>query len=215
MTRLFIMIMVLLSFYSIAGVTVLGTRFIVSDKTKHLNIRLQNDDEGDFLIKTSIACNTNDEFIVSPPLFILPKNTKNIVTIIPSKIEKNNQDHLCKLSIATIPKSPMISNGTVSLAIRSNLHLIYRHDSLKNVNFEQLKLIKKANNQFYLKNSTDFVLSLIISLSKDNQSGIKKTISPNELIPVSICQNSQCNLWISIIDDDDESIIQIINRSTL
>ncbi|WP_392562433.1 fimbria/pilus periplasmic chaperone [Orbus sturtevantii] len=218
MTKLFmarfLIIAIFLSCNCTAGVTILGSRFIIDDHTKRLKISIKNDDEGDALIKTNVYCKNKNEIIALPPLFVLAKNTANIITLIPNLVEKNNQDQLCKLSIAAIPKSPIAKNSAVFLAVRSNLHLIYRHDQLKNANFAQLTLIKKADNQFYLSNNTDFVLSLIISLAKESESYLKKTLPPGESMPASLCQTSPCNLSISVIGDD-ESIMKKINLSAL
>lgn len=214
MIKSLVILVALISFNCIAGVTILGTSFTIDDKTKRLNIKVNNDNEGDFLVKTNVYCNENDELIVTPPLFVLTRNASNIVTIIPSVIEKNNKDHLCKLSIAAIPKTPSGKDNSIYFAIRSNLHLIYRHDDLKNVDLKQLKLIKQSDNKFYIKNDTNYVLPLKVSSSEDSDSFVKKTLSPDALMPVSFCTTAKCDLWVSVIDAD-QSVFAKLNLSNL
>lgn len=91
---------------SFSGPSIVGTRFLFNAETRAINIKVMNDNESDYLIKTSI---NNKEFIVSPPLFILPKNASNIITIIPSDMIKNDRDKIYELIITAIPKSEKIA----------------------------------------------------------------------------------------------------------
>ena len=208
-----LVILCFLSFNGMAGTSIVGTRFIINEKTKRLSIKIINDNENDYLIQTAIANNTNDRFVISPPLFVLLKNQSNIITIISNNIENTDTDHLYKLSIASIPKSTASVRNTIGLAVRANFHLIYRHADLKTADFNQLKLIKHKDNAFYLKNDSKFVFSMFVSKSKGD-TGIKKTISPNEEISVDdLCkQYNYCSLWVSFIDDN-ESIIKQVSLS--
>lgn len=199
---------------SLAAVSVVGTRFVFDEETKRLSIKLINDNEGNYLIKTTITGSHQDEFVISPPLFILPQNASNILTIVPHKLEHPEQDQLYRLSIASIPKSQSTTNNaSVSFAVRSNFNLIYRHDKLKNANFEQLKLEK--NNGFYLKNLSNFVFTFDVAAQKNSIKQTRMTLAPDKMLNVDkYCQTSKkCDLWISFINDDD-SIIKELHISS-
>lgn len=51
----------------LAGVTVVGTRFFIDDTTRSLNIKLINDNDSDYLVKTTV---NSDSFIISPPPYL-------------------------------------------------------------------------------------------------------------------------------------------------
>lgn len=83
--RILILFMAIYISDGFCGVSVVGTRFMINDEIKHLNIKITNDNENDYLIKSALD---DKDFIISPPLFLLQKNTANMITIIPK--EKNS-----------------------------------------------------------------------------------------------------------------------------
>lgn len=213
----FLAVLALISFNCLAGISVLGTRFVINQDTKRLNISIMNDNESDYLIQTKILDGndvvSSDNFVISPPLFVLPKEATNIVTIIPNNLPKTDRDYLYRLAIASIPKSQLSENkSTVSLAVRANFHLIYRHADLATADFSQLRLSKHKDGKFYLKNNSNFVFTIALSMSKDGAEEIKQTLSTGEVMPLSaLCKKADsCNVWVSFIDDD-ESVIKKIN----
>lgn len=210
----FFILIIMTATHAYAGVTVLGTRFVIYAETKKLKINLNNDNHGDFLIKSNIVCDNDDKFIVVPPLFILLRERSNSITIIPNSIQQDNKDHICNLTIASIPKSKINDSSTVSVAIRNNLPLIYRHDKLENVDLTRLKLITDKTGHFLLLNDTNFALTLKINLFEKGDSFIKKTLHPYGSIPIKECNKSTCSLWISVVNDD-ESIFKKIHLSSL
>jgi P pilus assembly chaperone PapD len=193
----------------LAGVSVVGTRFFIDDSINALNIKLINDNDSDYLIKTNI---NNDKFIISPPLFVLPKNKSNMVTIIPKEKNKNIKDEIYKLTITMIPKSAMSSdNNVLSLAIRSHFNLIYRHELPTDKNFNDIKLTRSEVGKWFLTNPTDF--SFIVSMSKTfiDNAGRQRLLAPDQIIPVDeYCLGNTCSLWINILNEDN-SILKKIN----
>lgn len=204
MTRL-LLIFFLATTHCFAGVSVIGTRFVIDNNTQKLAIKVVNDNESDYLVKTDIT--DRDEFIISPPLFVLPQNTTNLITIVPNNLKKGDKDKLYRLSITTIPKSRLTERtNTVSLAVRSHFYFIYRHDNLKNADFNQLKLTNE-NGQFYLKNLSNYVLTFRLSGLKNSATGTRKTLAPEEKLLINKeCINTNSNFWISFLDDDDNII---------
>ncbi|WP_262417035.1 fimbria/pilus periplasmic chaperone [Providencia rettgeri] len=53
-----------------SGTTLVGTRFIYNNEDNLLNIKIINDENVDYLIKSELD---DKSFIITPPLFILKK----------------------------------------------------------------------------------------------------------------------------------------------
>ncbi|HEJ9059008.1 TPA: molecular chaperone [Serratia fonticola] len=191
----------------VAGVSVVGTRFFIDDSTKSMNIKVVNDNDSDYLIKTTI---NNSGFIISPPIFILHKNQSNIITIIPDDKNgtDNKQDEVYKLTIATIPRSAVASNkNVVSLAVRSHFNIIYRHKLPTDKDFDGIKLTRSQVGEWLLLNTTNF--SFIISLSKDYTENAvnKKLFLPAQKIPVNeYCSENNCSLWMNILNEENRIV---------
>lgn len=200
--------MLIMPFICIAGPTIVGTRFIFNDDTKSLNIKIINDNESDYLIKTTLA---EGNFIVSPPLFVLPKNGSNIITIIPNNINKMNKDKIYPLTITSIPKSKLNTVGSaVSFAIRSHFNLIYQHDTPANHDFNQVSLLKMKGKGFVLNNKSNFVFNLSLATNRDFKNARLKTLSPDQTLALNeLCPDSRCNLWLNFLDKNNAIIKQI------
>lgn len=194
---------------SYAGISVVGTRFVFNDKTTAINIRVLNDDENDYLIKTEIS---DQGFIISPPLFLLKKDSSNIITIIPNEIVKMHYDQDYDLVITSIPKSENNEiNNTVALAVRSHFKLIYRHNAPVNDDFKKIVLEENNYGKYFLINQSKFIFNISLSIDDGLINDKSKLFSPNQKISVDeYCTNSRCNLWLNIIDDN-YSLVKKIN----
>ena len=214
MTRIvFILILslIILSADSLAGVSVVGTRFIITQNTKSLPIKIINDNENDYLVKTNISGNDEGRFVVTPPLFLLAKNTSNIQMLIPDKIENIKVDQLYSLTIAFIPNSRKMKDlSTISLALRSHFNLIYRHDNLSKFDPSLLALVKESNDIFWLRNLSNFVLTINIKDSNTEKLDSRITLIPEGKVNVSkFCKLKKCNFWVFVVDDDDSILKKI------
>lgn len=189
----------------LAGVTVVGTRFFIDDTTRSLNIKLINDNDSDYLVKTTV---NSGSFIISPPLFILKKNASNIITIIPDEMNKGSRDKVYSLTIATIPRAEMneISN-VVSLAIRSHFKIIYRHMLPTDNDFNQIKLTQTSSGKWLLSNPTLFVYTVFLSKEKTQNPKTSQILAPEQKIPVSkYCDIHACSLWLTILDNENHIV---------
>ena len=193
----------------LAGISVVGTRFFIDDLTKPINIKIINDNENDYLVKTSI---NSDGFIISPPLFILQRNESNIITIIPDEKLKGNEDKVYPLTIYSIPKSELNNNeNRVSLAVRSHFKLVYQHGLPSEKDFNEIKLIRSKNNKWLLINKSDFSFVVFLSKKPAYKPRATKLLAPNEEIAVNECSTEYtCSLWLTILDRK-ENILKTIN----
>lgn len=194
---------------SLAGVTVVGTRFFIDDTTRSVNIKVINDNDSDYLIKTTV---NSDSFIISPPLFILNKNASNIISIIPDEMIKDHKDKVYSLTIATIPRAEMNEvSSVVSLAIRSHFKLIYKHMLPTDNDFNQIKLMRSSPGKWLLSNPTLFAYTVFLSKEKDQNPKTSQILAPGQKIPVSkYCDIHACSLWLTILDNENH-IVQNLN----
>ena len=208
-----LLVLFFLPVFSFAGPSVIGTRFFFSPETRGINVKISNDNESDYLIKTSI---NNDNFIISPPLFILPKNASNIVTIIPDDLLKQDKDEIYKLVITAIPKSERNStNNIVSLATRSHFNIIYQHKKYDSDDFNKIILTKNANRKYQLENNSDNIFYIEISTDEKFKSNIRKLLSANENLEIKECEyDEKCHVWIKFLDSNDAIIRKIYLSST-
>lgn len=208
MIKILFIILFFISLSSFAGTSVVGTRFFITPETKVLNIKIMNDNESDYLIKTSINSN---EFIVARPLFILPKNRSNIITIIPNNINSFNKDKIYKLVITAIPKSNKNNkDNIISLAVRSHFNVIYQYQKNNNSDFNGVKLIKDSDKKYWLKNYTDRIFNIEISSEEDFKKYQRYILSPEDEIYINKCQSEiSCQVWVSFLTKNDEIIKKI------
>ena len=201
-------ISIFLSVNSFAGPTVIGTKFLYNSETRAINVKIINDNESDYLIKSSI---NNNEFIVSPPLFILNRNSSNIITIIPNDKIKPDKDEVYKLTITEIPKSQKNTNSNIiSIAIRSHFNVIYQHKK-NDDDYNKITLKKDNQGEFWLINNSDNIYYIEWSMSEDFKNRNKKILFSNESINVKKCsKNKTCNILVNILDNN-EMIIKKIN----
>ena len=203
----------LLSFYisnGFCGVSVLGTRFMLNDGMNHLNIKIVNDNESDYLIKSDLD---DKDFIVSPPLFLLPKNKSNIVSVIPKEKKPHNKDKIVNLTLTAIPKSAQNNeSNAISMAVRNHFKVIYRHKELSESSFEKMTL-SDENNKCILSNNSDFVFTISVSKNKNDAHARIMNLSPNEKItPDNTELISNCETWINFHNEYNE-IIKTIKLS--
>ncbi len=190
----------------ICGVTVVGTRFVINSHSQHLNIKLTNDNESDYLIKSELD---NKDYIISPPLFLLPANSSNIVTVIPKEKKPFTKDKLLNLAITMIPKSTLNNDSnSISLAIRNNFRVIHRHAELKGDDLNKVKIITN-NEKCILKNNSSFVFT-VSSDNKNNSYAKLINIPPYEK---TVLTNSNpaldCDVKVNFHDEYNDIIKSI------
>lgn len=214
MTRFFSFLLLFISISDscLAGITVVGTRFFIDEKTRSLNIKVINDHESDYLIKTTLDSN---DFIISPPLFVLPKDRSNIITIIPTGKIISSKDMVYSLTISAIPRSTMTENiNIVSLAIRSHFKLVYQHKLPSDNDFNLIKLVRLNLDGWYLTNSSNFALMIDISNDMFSNTGSSQLLVPGQKFPVNnYCDKYTCSLWLNIINSEN-GIVKKINLTS-
>lgn len=150
-----------------AGTQIGATRVIYTEGKKEASVNITNKDASPYLIKSWIE-NSNlsgSHFIVTPPLFRMDGNQKNVIRI----FKTNNQlptdrESLFFLNITSIPASSTEEDrNTLQIAVRTKMKLIYRPKALMYdipETFSQ-KIIWTVNgNSITGKNASPYYLNL-------------------------------------------------------
>ncbi|MBI6403393.1 molecular chaperone [Proteus mirabilis] len=125
---------------SYAGVIISGTRVIYYEGNKNVSINVKNPDKMPYLIQSWIDDfeeKKQSKFTITPPLFRLNPDKENTLRIfLTEEGLPSDQESLFWLNIKTIPATEKTENS-LQIAFKTQMKLIYRPKSLKDVNFEE------------------------------------------------------------------------------
>ncbi len=125
---------------SYAGVIISGTRVIYNEGNKNVSINVKNTDKMPYLIQSWIDDfeeKKQSKFTITPPLFRLNPDKENTLRIfLTEEGLPSDQESLFWLNIKTIPATEKTENS-LQIAFKTQMKLIYRPKSLKDVNFEE------------------------------------------------------------------------------
>ena len=125
---------------SYAGVIISGTRVIYNEGNKTVSINVKNPDKMPYLIQSWIDDfeeKKQSKFTITPPLFRLNPDKENTLRIfLTEEGLPSDQESLFWLNIKTIPATEKTENS-LQIAFKTQMKLIYRPKSLKDVNFEE------------------------------------------------------------------------------
>ncbi|HDU8682740.1 fimbrial biogenesis chaperone, partial [Proteus sp. G4412] len=123
-----------------AGVIISGTRVIYNEGNKNVSINVKNPDKMPYLIQSWIDDfeeKKQSKFTITPPLFRLNPDKENTLRIfLTEEGLPSDQESLFWLNIKTIPATEKTENS-LQIAFKTQMKLIYRPKSLKDVNFEE------------------------------------------------------------------------------
>ncbi|WP_415760576.1 molecular chaperone [Proteus mirabilis] len=125
---------------SYAGVIISGTRVIYNEGNKNVSINVKNPDKMPYLIQSWIDDfeeKKQSKFTITTPLFRLNPDKENTLRIfLTEEGLPSDQESLFWLNIKTIPATEKTENS-LQIAFKTQMKLIYRPKSLKDVNFEE------------------------------------------------------------------------------
>lgn len=149
------------------GVTIGGTRLIYEGGKKEASLSVTNSDTNPYLIQSWAETQNGGvekvPFIVTPPLFRLDANQKNMLRIIRTGGNlPEDRESLYWLNIKSIPaNTSKDSANTLKIAVKSRIKLIYRPQGLKDVPEDVTnKIIWSRNgNKLSVNNPTPFYMN--------------------------------------------------------
>lgn len=171
------------------GVALGATRLVYPTDKDQVTLKVYNSDKkGNYLIQSWIS-DENDrkvnDFIITPPLFVIKANSDSILKIIYTGDKKNLPDKQEKLYYLNSKVIPSLSeeeqniNNALLISTTTKIKMFIRPDSIKDDPLEAYLKLKcsYANNQVAVENPTPFYINLV-SLSMNG-----KEISKYETIP--------------------------------
>nr|WP_314265924.1 molecular chaperone [uncultured Moellerella sp.] len=148
-----------------AGVIIGGTRVIYNEGNKDVSLNVENPDEIPYLIQSWIDSadeNKQSDFTITPPLFRLNADKSNALRIFLTENKlPSDRESIFWLNIKTIPATERTENS-LQIAFKTQMKLIYRPSSLKEVNFgeEETKLVwSKLGGKINVKNPTPYYIN--------------------------------------------------------
>jgi len=160
--------LVLLSTFASAGVQVGTTRIIFIEGKKEASVSLDNQDSTPYLIKSWAENDkiAGSHFMVTPPLFRLEGNQKNVVRIF--KLDgalPADRESLFFFNTTAIPASTEdTSRNTLQIAVRTKLKLIFRPKALKDdmpTSFVGNLTWEKKNNTLTVRNPSPYYINFM------------------------------------------------------
>lgn len=113
-----------------AGIQIGATRVLYAEGKKEVSVSIHNKDSSPYLIKSWIESTTtsNSYFAVTPPLFRMDGDQKNVVRIFKSNSElPSDKESLFYLNITSIPSMDSSdTRNSLQIAVRTKMKLIYR-----------------------------------------------------------------------------------------
>ncbi|SUC34148.1 Chaperone protein focC precursor [Providencia rustigianii] len=148
-----------------AGVIIGGTRVIYPEGSKDVSISVENLDKIPYLIQSwidGIDEKKQSDFTITPPLFRLnPEKTNALRIFLTENKLPTDKESLFWLNIKTIPATERTENS-LQIAFKTQMKLIYRPTTFKNVNFEeeQNKLTwTKSGKKLSVKNPIPYYMN--------------------------------------------------------
>jgi P pilus assembly chaperone PapD len=123
-----------------ATVNIGGTRLVYAGAKKEVSLSVRNPDSSPYLIQTVIdnvdSSQQKPPFIITPPLYRLDGGKENLMRVIQSGNLPQDKESMFWLRVKAIPSAPREKN-TLQIAVSTSIKLIYRPDSLKNLDVEK------------------------------------------------------------------------------
>lgn len=105
-----------------------------------MSLSVRNPDSSPYLIQTVIdnleSSQQKPPFIITPPLYRLDGGKENLMRVIQSGNLPQDKESMFWLRVKAIPSAPREKN-TLQIAVSTSIKLIYRPDSLKNLDVEK------------------------------------------------------------------------------
>lgn len=149
------------------GVTIGGTRLVYDGGKKEQSLNITNSSNAPFLIQSWVEVQKGSAekapFIVTPPLFRLDGNQKNMLRVVRTGGNlPEDRETLYWLNVKSIPASSQNEgNNTLQIAVKTRLKLIYRPQGLKDTPEEVAKKLtwRQSGTQLTVNNPTPFYMN--------------------------------------------------------
>lgn len=149
-----------------ASVSLMGTRVIYDGAKKEASVQLQNPDKTPYLVQSWIDMPEGDKskkapFVVTPPLFRLDPQQKNVLRIILTSPLPEDKESMFWLNVKGIPGGPTGDNS-IQIAVNTVVKLIYRPQALgKSTPIEHSDKLswQRSGSQIQVSNASSYYIN--------------------------------------------------------
>lgn len=191
------------------GVSLGATRIIYNSNIKQTNLIITNSDtKNSFLIQSWVSDsqgNKNNDFIVTPPLYIIDASKENALRIMyTGEPLPEDRESLFWMNVKAIPslQEELEKENTMQIAIQSRIKLFYRPNLLPayNEKFANKIIFSYQNGDLIANNPTPYHITMVNLAVTGAQ------------LPASIMMNPLSQLTLGKINRNSSSIsFQTIN----
>jgi len=146
-----------------ASVSLMGTRVIYDGSRKEASVQLENPDKSPYLVQSWIDMPDGNKaqkapFVITPPLFRLDPQQKNVLRIILTSPLPEDKESLFWLNVKGIPGG-QTGDNSIQIAVNTVVKLIYRPKSLgKSIPVDHTDQLtwKRSGNQLQVTNGSAY-----------------------------------------------------------
>ncbi|MBG5970230.1 molecular chaperone [Proteus vulgaris] len=208
LTFLIIFLFPLLSYSN--GVSLGATRIIYNSNIKQTNLVITNSDkQNSFLIQSWVSDNQgikNNDFIVTPPLYILDVNKENALRIMYTGAPlPEDRESLFWMNVKVIPslQDELAKENTLQIAIQSRIKLFYRPSRLPayNAKFANEISFSYQNGELIANNPTPYHITMVNLAVADNPLPASIMINPLSQLVLGKVKNNASIISFQTIND--------------
>ncbi|HCD1075761.1 TPA: fimbria/pilus periplasmic chaperone [Proteus mirabilis] len=192
------------------GVSLGATRIIYNSNIKQTNLVVTNSDkENSFLIQSWVSDNQgnkNNDFIVTPPLYILDANKENALRIMyTGEPLPADRESLFWMNVKAIPSldEKLANENTLQIAIQSRIKLFYRPSGLSayTEKYANEVTFSYKNGELIAHNPTPYHITMVNLAAADSQLPSSIMINPfSQLTLGKVNQNANTISFQTIND---------------
>ncbi|KJG38016.1 hypothetical protein UA32_11570 [Photobacterium angustum] len=166
-----LLIVVLTSVNTYAGVALGQTRVIFDGSKKEVELSVSNNKkDSNYLIQSYITKSNNkktNDFIITPPLFVMKGKEENLLRIVGVNKESlaKDRESLYWINVKAIPSLTEKDKGKnmIQIAIDSRIKLFYRPHKFKITPIKAQSMIKfsKVGNKIKISNPTPYYITIV------------------------------------------------------
>lgn len=192
------------------GVSLGATRLIYNSNMKQTSLVVANSDkENNFLVQSWVADNNgnkNNDFIVTPPLYILDANKENALRIMYTGAPlAEDRETLFWMNVKVIPsiQDEVAKENTLQIAIQSRIKLFYRPSSIPAYRDEFAKQItfSSRNGELIANNPTPYYITMVNLTAGENKLPSSIMIEPFSKLEIGKINNNTHTISFQTLND--------------
>ncbi|MDZ5731143.1 molecular chaperone (plasmid) [Enterobacter sp. D2] len=196
-----------------ASVVIGATRLYFTGTMDNVDVKVRNTGDKPFLIISKVTDESERgkntvpgkirSFNVVPPAFSIKGNGERLIRITKGDLSSapTDRESLYYLSVAAIPQGGQAENS-VQIAVRSWIKLIFRPESIKKFNVNDVKFFLR-DSVLNIKNESPYYVSIPYLNANNDVFPKNISIAPLSGIELNTCRGSgACNVRFRLLNED-------------